>query len=131
MNSVEAKKGFKTFVVLATTTLVMAGSYKYFPIGYQYITKARQSAKIDNLQILNITQSSITVTWETDMASVGHVVYGESPTELDQLEVEPSKRKQHEVSLTNLKPQQTYYYKIGVDDAPVGKIPYQFTTLGY
>ena len=128
MNSVEAKKGFKTFLLLATGVFTLLGAYKGIPLGYRYITKAGPQEQVKNLQIKSLNPTSITITWETDKESVGFVQYGTSPNELERKAPESTGVLKHEVSIANLKPQTTYYYKIGLDGKLASDSPYQFTT---
>ena len=130
MNTVEAKKGFKTFFLLASTALVALGSYKGIPAGYQYLTQAKLRGEIKNLQIKNLSPSSITITWETETGVQGFVVYGNDPSNLDRIAPEATALVKHEVTIENLEPQTTYYYKIGLGSEVLGKTPYQFTTPG-
>lgn len=128
MNSVEAKKGFKTFLLLTAGVFTILGAYKGIPQGYRYLTKAGPQEQIKNLQIKSLNPTSITITWETDKESVGFVQYGTSPDMLERKAPENTSVLKHEAKIENLKPQTTYYYKIGLDGKIVSKSPYQFTT---
>ena len=104
------------------------GAYKGIPQGYRYLTKAGPQEQISNLKITSLNPTSITITWETNKEAVGFVQYGTSLTELERKAPENSSVLKHEISIANLKPQTTYYYKIGLDGKIVSGSPYQFTT---
>lgn len=130
MNSVEAKKGFQTFLILSAGLLAVLGAYKGLPKGYRYLTQAEPQQQIKNLQIKSLSPTSITINWETDKEVVGFVQYGTTPQNLERKAPETTAVLKHEVSIENLKPQSTYYYKLGLDGKIVSKNPYQFTTPG-
>ncbi len=128
MNSVEAKKGFKTFLLLTAGIFAVLGAYKGIPQGYRYFTEAGPQVQVKNLQIKSLTPTSIIITWETEKAVVGAIHYGTSPEALGRNAPESTAVLKHEVALENLKPQTTYYYKISLDEKIVSDSPYQFTT---
>ncbi len=128
MNSVEAKKGFKTFLLLTAGIFAILGAYKGIPQGYRYLTKAGPQETVKNLQITSLTPTSIIITWETEKEAVGAVHYGTSPSELKRTEQEISAALKHEIELTELDPQTTYYYKVSLDGKIVSSTPFQFTT---
>lgn len=130
MNTVEAKKGFKTFVLIASAALTAFGAYKEIPRGYYYLTQAKQQDKFKNLQIKSLSPSSITITCETETEARGFVAYGTDPDDLNRVAPETTALLKHEITIENLTPQTTYYYKIGLDGKVLGKTPYQFTTPG-
>ncbi len=61
-----------------------------------------------------VTESEVSVRWETENAVIGYVDYGTS-TGFGQLVVEPAAVTSHEVRLTNMQPGQQYHYRIGWD----------------
>jgi len=129
MNSVEAKKGFKTFILLASGVSLAFGAYKGIPAGYQYLTQAKQPVvEIEDLQIKDLTPTAITITWKTEKEVTGFIVYGMEPSKLNRKAPSASPLINHKITIENLTPQTTYYYKIGADDTVLGKTPYQFTT---
>jgi hypothetical protein len=59
------------------------------------------------------TPTSIVVRWRTDVATDSRVRYGLSPGSGDSAAVVPGTRTEHEVVLTALAPDTTYYYAVG------------------
>lgn len=57
--------------------------------------------------------TGITVCWHTDVPSTARVRYGPSPADLGSIVDVATSVKQHEVALTGLQPNTTYYYSIG------------------
>ncbi len=129
MNTVEAKKGFKTFLLLATGVLTLFGAYRGIPAGYQYFTEAqKETAEVANLQIESLTPTSITVSWETEEEGVGFVQYGTDPAQLERTAPETSPLVKHRITIEGLKPQTTYYYKVGLDGRLLSSEALQVTT---
>ncbi len=63
------------------------------------------------LQMSN--ETGITIRWRTDLASVGRVTYGLSATSLTGTTSETAATTEHELRLTNLLPDQRYFYSVG------------------
>ncbi len=59
------------------------------------------------------TTSGITIAWTTDVPTNARVRYGPSPTDLSSVVDVPTISLHHEVTLTGLQPNSTYYYAIG------------------
>jgi hypothetical protein len=75
------------------------------------------------------TPSSIVVRWRTSAPSVGRVEYGLSPGVTSGAAQETSARTEHEVPLTGLVPDTTYYYSIGTPTTTIaGDETFQFRT---
>lgn len=82
------------------------------------------------LSIINISDGSLSLTWQTNIPTSGQVIYG-----LDQNLSEStadirgdSKYISHYVTLTKLLPNQTYYYKIKSEDKLYPQNPLQIKT---
>lgn len=70
-----------------------------------------------NITVANLTGSSVSIIWQTDKAVTGFIQSGLTSsfgqTFLDDRDLnKPNPYKLHFVTLSNLKPQTTYYYKI-------------------
>jgi len=126
MNTVEAKKGFKTFLILFSIFGLSLGIYKTVP---RYLTSARAPEKPRNPQVKDPTSDSVSIAWETDVEVRGFVVYGTAPQELVRAAPEAQKAKSHQITIENLIPQTTYYYKIGSGEKVFDATASQFTTL--
>ncbi|MEA2020246.1 MAG: fibronectin type III domain-containing protein [Patescibacteria group bacterium] len=130
MNSVEAKKGFKTFLLMVTGVLTLAGAYKGIPAGYKHFIEAqKETVEIKNLRIESLTPTAVTLSWETEEEEgVGFVQYGTAPTQLERTAPETSPLVKHRITIEGLKPQTTYYYKVGMDGKLVSDEALQVTT---
>jgi hypothetical protein len=70
------------------------------------------------------------ITWTSDKSSIGKVEYGATAASLVLMAAETVETTSHSVSLTSLRPETTYYYRIriGEDLFDNGGIPYSFKT---
>lgn len=66
--------------------------------------------------LMNVTQTAVTVLFETRRALVAAVDYGEAPDALDQTVTDASARTMHELRLTGLAPGARHYYRVRYDD---------------
>lgn len=84
------------------------------------------------VELVNLTEDSATITWQTDFFAKGSVIYGQqTPTQKERDYRDRQKRQNrisHYVTLQNLQPQTRYYYKIRVGDYTYPDTPLQFTT---
>lgn len=129
MNATEAKKGFRTFLILAAVSAGAFGIYRIVPGQVTSMSSARAPEKPSNVQVKNITSNTATFTWETTVEARGYVVYGTSAGELARVAPEAKPSRKHQVIIENLNPGTTYYYKIGSGETIFGETPAQFTTL--
>ena len=96
------------------------------PLGGQVIA-------VRDLRLANFTDSAVTLSWITDEATTGYVLYGETP-ELGQVAVDVRgaavQADTHVVTLAKLKPETTYYFKVvsGAEGAENKSAPDTFTT---
>lgn len=65
---------------------------------------------ISNIRVLNITQSTANITWDTDQASESKVNYGETDIELNLTENVEALVNDHAVHLSGLSNGRTYYF---------------------
>ena len=132
MNSIEAKKGFLTFLVI-----IFLGVSVFF--GARAViqrTTSQRSQAAPSATPLNVTAqprspTQITITWQTKTESAGAVHYGlTSDLASCQTVRENLPTTLHKVSLTGLIPATTYFYQIVESETktqPSTK-PYSFTT---
>lgn len=73
-----------------------------------------------------------TVSWVSDKAAISKVEYGTTAASLVLMAVESDSTTSHKISLTSLRPNTTYYYRIriGEDVFDNSGIPYSFKTKG-
>ena len=129
MNKVEAKKGFKTFLLLAGALGLSFGAVRGFSQGSYLPIKAKSAPQAENLQVSNLSAQTVTISWETEGDGFGFVTYGTDPNNLDRTAPEAATAHGHQITIENLTPQTTYYYKVGLNGKPTKGTPYQFTTL--
>lgn len=70
------------------------------------------------------------ITWTSDKESIAKVEYGATPASLVLMSAETVQTASHNVSLTSLRPDTTYYYRIRVGEEVFdnGGVPYSFKT---
>ncbi len=91
-----------------TLTTILAGFCAFAlldPVGAQTITRGPY--------LQTGTPSSVIVRWRTDNATDTRVRYGQSQGSLTNGSCDPTSTTEHEVQLTGLLPQTTYYYAVG------------------
>lgn len=97
-------------------------------------SQAAPSLAPQNIQVTNIANTHVSISWQTDTATAGFIQAGTSNNtdqsfKDDRDQNLPQKHVLHFVTLTNLAPNTTYYYKIVSDTFtyPAGS-PYSFKT---
>ena len=102
-------------------------------IGFRLVqgvfAKASDSAPRE-VVITSIAQNTAKIGWSTDQETQGVIEYGTSPTALNFFAPESQKGKKHNVDLTLLSPNSTYYFQIRIGDQKYdnGGVPWTFTT---
>jgi hypothetical protein len=71
---------------------------------------------ISNVQVNGVTDNSLTITWETDKNADSSVNYGLQP-DLGVVRNPVPNRRSHSVTLENLEPGRTYYFRVISADA--------------
>ncbi len=75
------------------------------------------------------TSTSVVVRWRTGRQSESCVRYGTAPGVLDFEVLDPAPKRDHEVALTGLDPETTYYYSVGTrNETLAGGDGFLFTT---
>lgn len=111
-------------------------------VGYYFLsssTPTRASKQVINQhEQVNIFPRQASVFWEVETADEGWVIYGENPSDLNQIALderdiqERLERKFHYAVLKNLNPETTYYYKIVSNNELVtadGNEPFSIKTI--
>jgi hypothetical protein len=91
--------------------------------------------------VANIRDNTATIYWQTEEPTEGYIMYGSSPQSIahkiiDRRDISsnPTPRRNHVVTLSNLTSNTDYYYNLYINDASVGQtaeIPFQFKTARY
>lgn len=77
-----------------------------------------------------ISQNNAKIVWSTGIETQGVVEYGTSPTAMNFFAPEGQQTRSHQVELTLLSPNTTYYFQIRIGDKKYdnGGVPWTFTT---
>lgn len=67
--------------------------------------------EIDSVSVIDITENSFTVTWETDEDADSAVNYSLKP-DLGTVRIPEANRTSHSITLDNLEPGRTYYFRV-------------------
>lgn len=126
---------FPTLLGLGIIILGMGAGVYLVRINQNVVTKASLSSRPDNVLVVNLTDRSATITWNTKEPTTGAVRLIMSPakprTVLDDRDILSSPQikpyENHFVSLNNLLPQTTYQYQI-ISNATELKDIVSFTT---
>jgi hypothetical protein len=71
----------------------------------------REAPEIDNLQITEVSETSVTITWETDEDADSAVNYGLQP-DYGIVRIPETDRTEHAVTLDGLEAGRTYYFRV-------------------
>lgn len=114
-------------VVMATSWLVNTNTF--------IKTKASPTYKPENIQITNISDTTATISYTTADLTTGTILYGNSVSLVNvsfdnRDQTLPSAHREHYISLTNLKPETTYYFTINSGDTKYknNNEPFSFKT---
>lgn len=107
--------------------------------GQVFFLRASPEITPSQMKMTNVSSSSFTVSWITEKETSGFIRFGETPSlgqtfadDRDQISGSTGSFQTHYVSLKNLKPKTTYFFKLGSG----GKIfdnsgkPYEIATAG-
>ncbi|MEK7589881.1 MAG: LamG-like jellyroll fold domain-containing protein [Patescibacteria group bacterium] len=96
--------------------------------------KAGTPPVVSLIKAIDITDSSATVTWTTDLEAHGEVYYGTDINPTD-VKTDWTPTKDHSIKLENLQPKTTYHYSVRSKDTITNSAltysdRYSFTTIG-
>lgn len=105
----------------------LLNSKQFFRLG------ASSDAQPKDVRVSNIDEGGFTISWTTDRAVAGFLVWGESASSTDKVQkedIQDSKFFTHSITLSGLKPATTYYYKINSDSVTFDNngVPWQAGT---
>lgn len=106
-------------IAMVITLVALGGLYYY----YAPDPKPDADFQVSNLQVVNISNTSATVVWQTSSPATGEVEFGQfeqlSEKSSDNRDrTQPQARSVHFVTLNKLKPNTSYSYKIKNNDTP-------------
>lgn len=130
--------GFKIPTILGLGILVIGAGLGVFLTSQNQIffTKASSSPEPNNVNIANITDRSVSIFWKTNEESTGFIKSGTSQDNLDKTYLDdrdqktPQNHRLHFVTLSDLQPETTYYYKIQSGESLYPNNPLSFKTSG-
>jgi hypothetical protein len=127
-------KGPRIPTIIAVIILVFAVAAGVFLVQNNQVFRIGASPDMapQDVRVSNITDTSLTVSWVTDKATVASLKWGEAVNQVtsSQPDLEPNAHNVHSISLNNLSPGKTYYFLINSDgtDYDNSGIPWQATT---
>jgi hypothetical protein len=131
MNSFEAKKGLKTFLMLSLSTGAILAGGSFFQKNQLVSIKAFGTPVAENVKVLSVGETSASIFYNTTKDTYGFIEYGVDSS-LGKTVREGVLSSSHVIVLEDLFPGETYYFKVGVNDKSfgngLGNTPYSFTT---
>lgn len=121
-------KGFLYFLIFLALLFVAVFGARY---ARNYLAKAKEEIFPKNVSVKDITQTTAKITWLTDKETQSVVIYGTDSQNLPLMSFESEATENHEVSLSLLSPNTSYYLKIKVGEKEFtdAGLPWQFSTL--
>lgn len=95
----------KKFVLIAAT-LVLA-----LVTNFAYAQSDGNAPDINNVEIIDVSETSVTITWETDEQADSLVNYGLQP-DYGIVRIPVADRTQHSITLDDLDPGRVYYFRV-------------------
>jgi hypothetical protein len=99
------KSMFRNFLLFISFVLLLANS------GVVYAAGDNTAPGISGVELMNVTERSVTVTWETDELSDSLVNYGLQP-DYGIVRIPVADRTSHSITLDNLEPGRVYYFRV-------------------
>ncbi len=112
-------KKFPTILGIIMLLFVIGGGFFLFTKNQNSGAKSGPEVTPKKIFITNITDSQFTVSWITDEKTIGFIKYGSSPSvkiksldDRDQLSGQETPANTHHITIKELEPGNTYYFKI-------------------
>jgi len=128
------KVSVKTVLIVVIAMLVIVLSVLGISVGRNYLASAAGGSE-PAAMVTVPTEKSVKISWTTDKATLSRVQYGTTPASMllqSDLSEEVDAKTSHVVNISNLKPGQSYYFRIKTGDSLYdnGGIPFSFKTKG-
>ncbi len=122
-----------TLLGLALLTTAIVFGIAIFLYRQKLYEESRLILAPQKIQIVNISDSSATITWQTEIPAVGLISYGSNQNLSESAGDDRDKnsreiRLTHFVTINNLQPNKNYYYKIKTADSLSPNYPLSFKT---
>lgn len=120
--------------ILAVLILMFAVAAGVFLVQNNQVFRigASPEAAPQDVRVTNTGSSSVSISWTTDKATVGTIVWGDRVNQVDKKlpSTETEGQNVHLINLTDLTPETTYYFKVVSDGTEYDNsgIPWQTTT---
>jgi hypothetical protein len=106
------------------------------PLAFTTARHDSMAPKASAVKVLPLPDGTATVTWATDEPATSTVAFGTTPGQLAQKRTDDDLVLQHSVVLTGLRPDKTYWYRIGSSDGDgngttgpeTGRVPLKFVS---
>jgi hypothetical protein len=129
----KGKLNIKTIVIMAVVLVVIVLGVIGVSSVRTFMSGATSGVEPKGVTAVSSADGkSATVTWTSDKASIAKVEYGTTAASLVLMTAETDSTTDHSLSLTSLRPNTTYYYRISVAEEVFDSagIPYTFKTSG-
>lgn len=84
------------------------------------VSKTASEISIININASSTTSNSVTITWETNISTTGQVFYAEGHTLISTSDADSSSTS-HSITITGLKPNTLYYFKVSASNGGITK----------
>ena len=111
-------KKSKLPTILGVVILLIGTFFGVFLINSRQIFRlgAEGASSPKDIRVSNTTDTSVTISWVTEVESLGFVLWGSSESVIDNVEKESDQKSfTHSVTIDGLKAQTKYFYKINSD----------------
>lgn len=129
----KGKINLKTIIIFAILILVIVLLVLGLNVAKTFMSGASADYEPQNLTVTpNADGSTATVSWTTDKSSAASVFYGTNIASLLLMAEDSDSVTEHNILLTNLRPNKTYFYKIVVGENIFdnGGVMFSFKTEG-
>ncbi len=128
-NTISILLGIAVLIIGTFAGVFLLNTTQIFKIG------AQSGIAPKDIRVSNITDNSATISWVTDSQTSDFLNWGESSGSVSKIEKESSASEKfytHTVTLSGLKPNTNYFYKINSQGSTFDNsgVPWQFTTGG-